>query len=101
MLDCIRDDGHVEQMSMMLRYVDTEKACTEKQLAVFVAVEEATVSVLNDTILRETELLGLSINDCRRQDYSEGHMTGVNTVVKTYISHKFKTFFFTPYALHI
>jgi hypothetical protein len=70
---------------MMLRYVDTEKRWIEEQFAGFVGVEETAVSVLNDTILKELELLGLSINECHYQNYNGGNMIAVNTGVKTYI----------------
>jgi hypothetical protein len=45
---------------MILRYIDMEKGNMEKQLAGFVAAGEITISVLTDTILRESDLLQLS-----------------------------------------
>jgi hypothetical protein len=56
MLDCTRDAGRVEQMTIILRYVDTETGCIEEHFVGFIAVQETTAATLTDTILRELQV---------------------------------------------
>jgi hypothetical protein len=80
----------------VLRYVDVGKGCTNEQFIGYVAIEEATASVLIDTISRELELLGLSINNCRNQGYDSGaNMVSMNSDVKTCIDYRRKCFYYT------
>jgi hypothetical protein len=83
LLDCIRDAGRVRQMTIILRYVDTETVCIEEHFVGFVAVQETTVATLMDTIFRDLQRRGLDINDYRSQGYDNGaNMIGVNSHIK-------------------
>jgi hypothetical protein len=78
LLDCTRDAGCIEQMTIILRYVDTETGCTEEHSVGFIAVWETTAATLTDTIFRELQSLGLNTNECHGQGYDNGaNMVGV------------------------
>jgi hypothetical protein len=77
LLDCTRDADRVGQMTIILRYVDTETRYIEEHYVGFAAVQETIAATLTDTILRELQSLRLDTNDCRRHGcYNGANMVG-------------------------
>jgi hypothetical protein len=100
LLDCTRDAGRVEQMAIILRYVNTEKGCIEEHFVGFMAVQETAAATFPDTILRQLQSLGLDIiNYCRGQGY-DNDTDGVNSGVKTKILAINPRAFFTACGCH-
>jgi hypothetical protein len=101
LLDCTIDAGRVEQMTIILRYVDTKTGCLDDQNAGFITVQETTAATLPDTILTELQSKCLHINDCHSQGYDNGaNMVGVNSGVKTKILAINPRVFFTACGYH-
>jgi hypothetical protein len=48
LLDCTRHSGRVQQMTVILRYVDTETWCVEEHFGGFVAAEKTTACANSD-----------------------------------------------------
>jgi hypothetical protein len=57
LLDCTRGAGCVEQMTIILRYADTQTGCIEEHFVGFIPVHETFATALTDTILRELQVL--------------------------------------------
>jgi hypothetical protein len=57
LLDCTGDAGRVEQMSIIVRYDDTETGYIGEHFVGFTAVQETTAATLTVTILRELQSL--------------------------------------------
>jgi hypothetical protein len=86
LLDCARDAGSVEEMTIILRFTDTETGCIREHIVEFTALQVTTAATLTDSILRELQSLGLNINDFCGQGYDNGaNMVGMNSGVKTKI----------------
>jgi hypothetical protein len=101
LLDCTRDAGRVDQMTIIPRYVGTETGCIEEHFARFTAIQETTAAALTDAILRELQILGLNIDDCCDQVYDNGaNMVGVNLSVKAKILAINPRAFFTACGYH-
>ncbi|CAM5104996.1 unnamed protein product [Natator depressus] len=76
-LDCTPDVSHVEQMTIIIRFVDTEKSADEDNVEVlikehfcgFVPLKETTGAFMTETIL---ETMSLSVENLRGQGYGNG-----------------------------
>ncbi|XP_029442214.1 LOW QUALITY PROTEIN: zinc finger MYM-type protein 1-like [Rhinatrema bivittatum] len=78
-LDCTPDVGHVEQMTMILRFVDTtsdpdnsQPVTIKEHFLGFVPLQETTGAVMADTVLRQLEDMSLPIENLRVQGYDNG-----------------------------
>lgn len=72
--DCTPDISHQEQMSEIVRYVDTNngKCTVEESFLAFIKTDEKTGSGLTDEIVNKLSKDGLILSDCRGQSYDNG-----------------------------
>ncbi|KAG6931394.1 zinc finger MYM-type containing 1, partial [Chelydra serpentina] len=77
-LDCTPDAGHVEQMTMIIQFVDrptseteneTESVCIKEHFLGFVLLTETNGAGMTETILHQLEEMSLPIENLRGQDY--------------------------------
>ncbi|XP_074926075.1 zinc finger MYM-type protein 1-like [Chelonoidis abingdonii] len=77
-LDCTPDAGHVEQMTMIIRFVDratseteneTESVCIKEHFFGFVSLMETTGAGMTETILHQLEEMSLPIENLHGQGY--------------------------------
>lgn len=79
-LDCTPDAGHVEQMTMIIRFVDLISNPESEIAAVsikehflgFVPLNETTGAAMTETILHQLEEMSLSSDNLRGQGYDNG-----------------------------
>jgi hypothetical protein len=60
----VLDAGHIEQMTIILTYVDTETGCMNGYFDESILVQYTIDATLMNTILREQQSLHTDINDC-------------------------------------
>ncbi|KAM3198715.1 hypothetical protein ACQJBY_073716 [Aegilops geniculata] len=73
-LDCTPDASHQEQMSIIIRYVDSSSShvCIEESFLGFLDVNDTTGQGLFEVLENELKLLDLDIDDVRGQGYDNG-----------------------------
>lgn len=72
--DCTPDISHQEQMSEIVRYVDTNngKCTVEESFLAFIKTDKKNGSGLTDEIVNKLSKDGLIQSDCRGQSYDNG-----------------------------
>ena len=96
-LSCTPDASHQEQMSLIIRYVDSSSSDVriEESFIVFLDVNDTTGQELFDVLENELKLLGLDIDDVRGQGYDNGsNMKGKHKGVKKTFGCKSSCFLF-------
>ncbi|XP_069502679.1 zinc finger MYM-type protein 1-like [Ambystoma mexicanum] len=80
-LDCTPDVSHVEQLTMIVRYVTTmsvldsdhcDAVCIKEHFLGFVPLKETTGASMTDTILHQLQEMSLPIENLRGQGYDNG-----------------------------
>ncbi|KAH1174756.1 hypothetical protein KIL84_008747 [Mauremys mutica] len=79
-LDCIPDAGHIEQMTIIIQFVDRPTSETEnetesvfiKEHLGFVSLTETTGAGMTETILHQLEEMSLPIENLCGQGYDNG-----------------------------
>jgi hypothetical protein len=73
-LDCTPDASHQEQMSLIIRYVDSssDNISIEESFTVFIDVNDTTGKGLFEVLENELKSLDLDIDDVRGQGYDNG-----------------------------
>ena len=73
-LDCTPDASHQEQMSLIIRYVDTssDSACIQESFLGFLVVKDTTGQGLCDALEEKLKSLNLDIANVRGQGYDNG-----------------------------
>lgn len=105
MVDCTSDLSHIEQMTIILRYVTLcsieNKYIIEERFLTFVPCTSATGEGITKTVIGELKKVKLDLQDCRGQGYDNeanmaGHISGVQTRILEMISRAK----FVPCACH-
>lgn len=108
-LDCTPDASHIEQMTMIIRFVDTNTMPENEDESVnirehffgFVPMEESTGLFITDTLLKELENLSLNFQDLRGQGYDNGsNMKGKDSGVQKRILDLNPRALFVPCSAH-
>ena len=109
-LDCTPDAGHVEQMTMIIRFVDVisnpeneiaAAASIKENFLGFVPLKETTGAGMTETILRQLEDMSLSIKNLRGQGNDNGsNMKGKDNGVQRRILDVNPRALFVPCCAH-
>ncbi|KAJ0182100.1 hypothetical protein K1T71_002822 [Dendrolimus kikuchii] len=100
-LDCTRDVSRVEQLSIIIRFLNTKTAEIEEHFIGFIAVEKTTAESLTNYIITELEQLGISLQNCRGQGYDNGaNMRGEKSGVQKRIIEINPLAYFLPCGSH-
>ncbi|KAK9053417.1 hypothetical protein SSX86_030051 [Deinandra increscens subsp. villosa] len=102
-LDCTPDTSHKEQMSIILRCVDTSSTPIEvkEYFLEFLEVDDTTGKGLFDSIIKEINRMGLDINNVRGQGYDNGsNMKGKHQGVQKRLLDVNPRAFYTPCGCH-
>ncbi|XP_065667807.1 zinc finger MYM-type protein 1-like [Hydra vulgaris] len=101
--DCTQDVSKVEQMSIVLRFVQMENAEVKvcEHFIDFIPVEQTTGAALTDVILKMLTQTRIPIEDMRGQGYVNGaNMRGHQSGVQKRIFEKNSRAFFVPCHAH-
>lgn len=106
-LDCTPDVSHVEQMSMIIRFVDVKPLNSEPEVVVrehflgFVPLDESTGTFIAETLLEKLMEMELRIENLRGQGYDNGsNMKGKEKGVQNRILNINPRAFFIPCNAH-
>lgn len=101
MLDCTKDAGRVEQMTVIFRFCNCETGLIEEHFVGFLDVNETNAANLTNVFLQKLKDLNLDISLCRGQGFDNGsNMIGIHSGVKTRILEINPRAFFTPCGCH-
>ncbi|CAM5104381.1 unnamed protein product [Natator depressus] len=108
-LDCTPDVSHIEQMTMIICFVDMEKSVNEDNVEVlikehflgFVPLKETTGAFMAETILQELKTMSLSVENLCGQGYDNGsNMKGKDNGVQRRRMEINPRAFFVPCSVH-
>ncbi|XP_076039330.1 zinc finger MYM-type protein 1-like [Oratosquilla oratoria] len=108
-LDCTPDISHIEQLTMILRYVDIKKEpeVSQHQVSIkefflgFVPLKETTGAFMTETLVDELQNVGLQIDNLRGQGYDNGsNMKGKHNGVQQRVLDMNPRAFFVPCSAH-
>lgn len=104
MLDCTPDSSHVEQMSIIVRFVDLESKAeiiVREHFLGFVTVHSSTGEFLTEMLKKQLESMSLDIQMLRGQGYDNGsNMKGKEKGVQKRILDINPRAFFVPCTAH-
>ncbi|XP_025425994.1 zinc finger MYM-type protein 1-like [Sipha flava] len=102
-LDCTPDLSHVEQMTIIIRFVFVESSKKESNVTIcehflgFIPIETSTGMGLSDIIIQQLKDLGIQIENMRGQGYDNGaNMKGKHSGVQRRIRNINPRAFFVP-----
>ena len=108
-LDCTPDISHIEQLTMILRYVDIKKepevsqhqVCIKESVLGFVPLKETTGAFMTETLVDELQNVGLQIDNLRGQGYDNGsNMKEKHNGVQQRVLDMNPRAFFVPCSAH-
>ncbi|XP_076059600.1 zinc finger MYM-type protein 1-like [Oratosquilla oratoria] len=108
-LDCTPDISHIEQLTMILRYVDIKKepevsqhqVCIKEFFLGFVPLKETTGGFMTETLVDELQNVGLQIDNVRGQGYDNGsNMKGKHNGAQQRVLDMNPRAFFVPCSAH-
>ena len=84
------DVSNKENLSLVLRYVDSSKNIREEFVGFRLCGEETTGNAIKELIINSVRDLGLTMDNCRGQSYDgAGNMAGRYVGASTLIQHQF------------
>ena len=90
MADEAADVSNKENLSLVLRYVDSSKNIREEFVGFRLCGEETTGNAIKELIINSVRDLGLTMDNCRGQSYDgAGNMAGRYVGASTLIQHQF------------
>lgn len=103
-LDCTPDASHIEQMTMIVRFVKAisgEEVSIQEHFLGFVPINDSSGEGIKDYLLEELAKNGLQLNNMRGQGYDNGsNMKGKNVGVQKRILEVNPRAFFVPCSNH-
>ena len=99
-LDSTPDISHTDQLTFIVRYINRDGVIQERFLG-FLPIEEHKAKYIEETVIKELNVMSLDIKNCRGQTYDNAaNMAGKYSGLQTRLRNYSPTAFVIPCANH-